>query len=206
MYVADAQSTDGTRGIAESFKDRLAIEVIEGGLPAAGRNAGARLAESRYVLFLDADVELSEPTLLRRAVEYAVRKDMHCVTTSISCPMGGLRDDVLYTANNFMQWLSQWTLPFSTGMFMLFDRETFGRLGGFHEQALFAEDYLLSKQVERKRFGIVRGKVLTSNRRFQKLGHARMVLMFFQTMMHSWSESYFLRDRGYWVEAEEQVQ
>jgi hypothetical protein len=29
-----------------------------------------------------------------------------------------------------------------------------------------------------------------------------MVWMFLQTMMHSWDEGYFLRDRGYWEEAE----
>lgn len=206
VYVADAQSTDRTREIARSFSNRLTIEVIEGGLPAAGRNAGARLAGSKYVLFLDADVELAEPTLLRRALAQAERKQLHCMTTNIACPLGGVRDDVLYSANNFMQWLSQWALPFSTGMFMLFERETFWKLGGFNEQALFAEDYLLSKKVERRRFGIVRGSVLTGNRRFQKLGHLRMVLLFFQTMMHSFNKSYFLRDRGYWVEPEERTE
>ena len=49
------------------LRDRLAIEVIPGGLPSMGRNAGARLATSKYVLFLDADVEFPEPTLLRRS-------------------------------------------------------------------------------------------------------------------------------------------
>ena len=47
----------------------------------------------------------------------------------------------------------------------------------------------------------LKGKVLTTNRRFQKLGHGRMVFLFFQTMLHSWDEDYFLRDRGYWGEA-----
>ncbi len=200
VYVADAASTDGTRELALGFRGWLDVEVIEGGLPSYGRNAGARLAKSKYVLFLDADVELGDQTLLRRAVEKAETKELQCVTTYIACPLGDLKDNLLYTANNFMQWLSQWTLPFSTGMFMLFERPTFWRLGGFNEQALFAEDYLLSKQVARRRFAIVHGHVLTGNRRFRKLGHGRMVAMFFQTMMHSWNESYFLRDRGYWEE------
>jgi hypothetical protein len=55
--------------------------------------------------------------------------------------------------------------------------------------------------VARTRFRIVRGKVLTTNRRFQKLGHWRMVWMFFKTMMHSWNDKYFLRDQGYWEES-----
>jgi glycosyltransferase involved in cell wall biosynthesis len=202
VIVADAGSTDGTVEVAQSFRDRLWVEVIEGGLPSVGRNAGARLATTPYVLFLDADVELPEPTLLRRALWRMRRRKLHLATTSIGCREGGFFDNALYAGNNFMQHIGSFLKPFATGMFMLFDREAFWRLGGFNERALFAEDYLLSKGVARTRFRIVRGKILTTNRRFQKLGHGRMVWMFFKTMMHSWNDKYFLRDQGYWEESE----
>jgi glycosyltransferase involved in cell wall biosynthesis len=202
VIVADAGSTDGTVEVALSFQDRLHVEVIEGGLPSVGRNAGARLATTPYVLFLDADVELPEPTLLRRALWRMRRRKLHLATTSIGCREGSFFDDALYAGNNFMQHIGSFLKPFATGMFMLFDREAFWALGGFNERALFAEDYLLSKGVARTRFRIVRGKVLTTNRRFQKLGHGRMVWMFFKTMMHSWNDKYFLRDQGYWEESE----
>ena len=198
VLVADAGSTDGTVEAALGFQDRLAVEVIPGGLPSVGRNAGARLATTKYVLFLDADVELPEPTLLRRALWTMRRRDLHLVTTNIACRQGGFFDDMLYAGNNFMQYIGSFLKPFATGMFMLFERDTFWRLGGFNEQAMFAEDYLLSKGVQTKRFRIVKGEVLTTNRRFQKLGHGKMVLMFFQTALHSWDDDYFLRDRGYW--------
>jgi glycosyltransferase involved in cell wall biosynthesis len=202
VLVADAGSTDGTVELALGFQDRLRVEVVPGGLPSVGRNAGARLATTKYVLFLDADVELPEPTLLRRALWRMRRRELHLVTTNIACREGGFFDDALYAGNNLMQYVGSFLKPFATGMFMLFDREVFWELGGFNERALFAEDYLLSKGVATNRFRIVRGKVLTTNRRFQKLGHGRMVLMFFQTMLHSWDDEYFLRDRGYWGEAE----
>ena len=201
VLVADAGSTDGTVEVALTFRDRLAIEVIPGGLPSVGRNAGARLATTKYVLFMDADVELPEPTLLRRALWTMRRRELHLVTTSIACRQGGFFDDMLYSGNNFMQHVSSYIKPFATGMFMLFERHIFWELGGFNEGALFAEDYLLSKDVATGKFRIVKGKILTTNRRFQKLGHGRMVFMFFQTMLHSWDEDYFLRDRGYWGEA-----
>ncbi|RZU43397.1 glycosyltransferase [Edaphobacter modestus] len=202
VIVADAGSTDGTVEVALSFGDRLQVEVIEGGLPSVGRNAGARLATTPYVLFLDADVELPEPTLLRRALWRMRRRKLHLATTSIGCREGNFFDDALYAGNNFMQHIGSFLKPFATGMFMLFDREAFWALGGFNERALFAEDYLLSKGVARTRFRIVRGKILTTNRRFQKLGHGRMVWMFFKTMLHSWNDKYFLRDQGYWEESE----
>jgi len=201
VLVADAGSTDGTVEVALSFRGRLQLEVIPGGLPSVGRNAGARLATTKYVLFLDADVELPEPTLLRRAIWRMRRQKLHLATTNIACRHGGFFDDALYAGNNLVQRLGSFLKPFATGMFMLFDREVFWQLGGFNERALFAEDYLLSKGVAAKRFRIVKGKVLTTNRRFKKLGHMRMVFMFFQTMLHSWDDEYFLRDRGYWGEA-----
>ena len=200
VLVADAGSTDGTVEVALGFRDRLKVEVVRGGLPSVGRNAGARLATTQYVLFLDADVELPEPTLLRRALWRMERRRLHLATTNIACREGGFFDDVLYAGNNLMQRVGSLTKPFATGMFMLFDREAFWRLGGFDERALFAEDYLLSKGVARVRFRIVRGRVLTTNRRFQKLGHWTMVWMFFKTMVHTWDDGYFLRDQGYWGE------
>jgi len=202
VIVADAKSTDGTVELALSFQGRLNVEVIEGGLPSVGRNAGARVATTPYVLFLDADVELPEPTLLRRALWRMRRRRLHLVTTNISCKDGSWLDDAMYAGNNFMQYVGSFLKPFATGMFMLFDRQAFWRLGGFNEKALFAEDYLLSKGVARVRFRIVRGGVVTTNRRFQKLGHGRMVWMFFKTMLHSWNDRYFLKDQGYWEESE----
>src|SRR5579872_13311 len=68
VYIADAKSTDGTPEIVMSFRDRLNVEVIPGGMPSVGRNAGARKAQSQYVLFIDADIELGDTRLIRRAV------------------------------------------------------------------------------------------------------------------------------------------
>ncbi len=198
VYVADANSTDGTVELALNFRGRIDIRVIAGGLPSAGRNAGARLANTPYVLFLDADMELADPTLVRRALELMQRKHLHCLTTNIWCREGRFMDQTLYIANNIAQQFSRLLKPFSTGMFMLFDRKRFEELGGFHEQALYAEDYLLSKKVARRKFGIVRGKALTTNRRFRKMGHIKIMGMFFKTALNTWNDNYFLRDHHYW--------
>ncbi|MBZ5598890.1 MAG: glycosyltransferase [Acidobacteriia bacterium] len=198
VYLCDANSTDGTAEIARSYEGQLNLEVIPGGIPSVGRNLGARQGRTPYVLFIDADMELADSTLVRRAVELMKRKKLHCLTTNISCPEGSMWDRALYVGNNLMQHLSRLAKPFSTGMFMLFDRAQFDRLGGFHEQVLFAEDYLLSQKVARSRFRVLRGKVLTTNRRFKKMGHFKLIRLFLNTALHSLSESYYLRDHGYW--------
>jgi glycosyltransferase involved in cell wall biosynthesis len=198
VLVADANSTDATREIVLSFRDRLNVGVIRGGMPSVGRNRGAAQAESRYVLFLDADIELADTSLLRRCMERAQEKDLHCLTTNILCRDGNWVDRLFYTGNDLFQYLSCLHRPFATGMFMLFETSKFRQLGGFHEQVLFAEDYLLSQQVERKRFAIVRGGVYTTNRRFQRMGHLRVGWLFVKTALNFWNEDYFLRDHKYW--------
>lgn len=200
VFVADAGSTDATAAIAQLTAAQLGLQlfVIPGGLPAFGRNAGARLARTPYILFLDADVELQDPLLLFRAVYRMRTQKLHCVTTDILCPQGTAADRFLFRANNVVQRASRWGAPFATGMFMLFDRIIFQQLGGFDESALYAEDYLLTKQVERERFGVVRGGVITSNRRFQKMGRARIAKMFLTTAINSRNPQYFQMDQGYW--------
>jgi glycosyltransferase involved in cell wall biosynthesis len=198
VLVADANSTDGTREIVLSFRDRLNVRIVPGGLPSAGRNRGAALADSSYVLFMDADIQPASLSLIRDAMELAQRKQLHCVTTNILCQGGSLTDRLFYLTNNLFQYLSCIHKPFSTGMFMLFDRNKFAELGGFNEQVHFAEDYLLSQQVARSKFGIVRGGVYTTNRRLTKMGHARVARLFFFTAFNYWNKRFFLRDHKYW--------
>ena len=200
VLVADANSTDKTSEMVMSFRDCLNVSVIRGGVPSVGRNQGAAQADTRYILFLDADIELADRSLVRRCVERAQDKQLHCVTTNILCEEGTWLDRAFYAVNDLFQYLSYLHRPFATGMFMLFDRKKFWELGGFNEQILFAEDYRLSQQVERQRFAVVRGGVYTTNRRLKKMGYLRVGWLFLWTAMNYWNEKYFLRDHKYWAD------
>ena len=198
VFVADAGSTDATIEVAYSFADRLRVSVIPGGLPSIGRNAGARRATTPYVLFIDADIEVPDITLLRRAMEKMQRKQLQCLTTDIRCKGGKLIDEMMYRGNNAVQHFASFTKPFATGMFMLFDRAKFNELGGFDETVHYAEDYHLSKQISPLKFGIVKGHILTSPRRFRAMGHTKIAKMFLTTAFHTFDRKYFERDHGYW--------
>src|SRR6202790_2056716 len=99
VLVADATSTDGTPEIVMSFRDRLNVSVIHGGMPSVGRNQGAAQADTPYVLFLDAGIELAARSLIRRCMELARGKDLHCVTTNILCSEGSWFDKAFYIGN-----------------------------------------------------------------------------------------------------------
>jgi len=202
IILADAGSTDTTVDLARlvaSRLDFLQFQVIPGGLPAVGRNAGAKLSQSRFVLFIDADIELHSYTLIERCIQEMRANGLHCVTTDIMCPRGVWKSQVCYFISNLYQRGSRFFgTPFATGMFMMFDRHIFNDLGGFHEGALFAEDYLLSKQIKWNRFRVIGGGVETSDRRMQNMGYWKLAKLFFGTALLSHRSSQFLKDHGYW--------
>ena len=60
VIIADA-SDDLTREIIKNtYCPHLDIEIIDGGFPSVARNNGAKLVETPYVLFLDADIFLHD--------------------------------------------------------------------------------------------------------------------------------------------------
>jgi hypothetical protein len=129
-----------------------------------------------------------------------ISKSLHCVTTDIWCRGGGLMDNLCYGGSNLAQRLSRFYRPFATGMFMLVDKSRFDALGGFDEQALYAEDYQLTQQFERKRFRVIRGGISSTNRRFQKMGHATIIRFFLKTALHRGQPDYFRSKlhQAYW--------
>lgn len=199
IFLADASSTDNTVKIAQGYSDKLRITVIPGGLPAEGRNSGARLARSRYILFLDADVELGDKGLIRRAVGLMRKRTHHCVTTFILAREMSIVGNLMYLGNSIVQIGSKFSRPFSPGAFMLFDRERFNELGGFNERVHYAEDFFLTRNINGKRFGIALGFILTTNRRFRKMGHFKFLGLFMKTIVNSGSDSYFFEDHHYWT-------
>lgn len=201
VLIADAGSTDRTVEVAMSFSSWLRVSVIAGGLPSVGRNNGARLAQSNYVLFVDADIELADRSLVSRAVELMKSKSLHCVTTDVLCRDGSIADKFLYACSNLAQRLSRFHKPFATGMFMLVEKKRFNELGGFDEQALFAEDYQLTSRLARRRFRSIRGGILSTNRRFRKMGYAKIVRLFLTAAVNSRRPDYFRHQshQSYWL-------
>ncbi|MDH3891304.1 MAG: glycosyltransferase family 2 protein [candidate division Zixibacteria bacterium] len=71
LIVADGGSTDRTREIVSTFKDRFgSLKLLDNPkrLSSAGRNVGARNSNSRFILVLDGHTHLPSKTLLKDMV------------------------------------------------------------------------------------------------------------------------------------------
>jgi glycosyltransferase involved in cell wall biosynthesis len=199
IIIADAKSTDDTLLIIESFSKLLDIVTIDGGDVSYARNQGALLADTKYLLFIDADMELRDSRLIEKTINAMVANDYDLATTNLKCNSKNILGDIIYYLNNIGQRLSAiLNSPFSTGAFMCIKASKFKEIGGFDEDMMFCEDYWLSKQIDKSKFGIIKSNIYTSDRRFKKIGYWWMIKNFILSYLNRNNREYFTKDFKYW--------
>ena len=171
VIVADGGSTDRTAEIARARECR----VVRGGLPGVGRNNGARVARSNWLLFLDADVVVP-PAAVEEALSAAEAGRLDALSCWFVPDSTGWRVRLMHWISAGYFWVTtrlRW--PHSIGGFILVRRELHEAVGGFDESVMVAEDQDYARRVSRTgRYGFVRRpRVVISTRRFRSDGFAR---------------------------------
>jgi glycosyltransferase involved in cell wall biosynthesis len=196
VIIADS-SDDGTTYQLESrTNDKFDLKIIEGGLPAKARNNGARYVKTPYVLFLDSDMFLLDPTIITTVTRMMLLGGIDLLTTKIRTTNG--KYNYVFRTFDFIQKISKFISPFCLGGFMLFKTNTFNELKGFDEEAKVAEDYLLSKQIKPKRFKIINTTVFTPPRRFDNKGVMYMLKLIIKSFLNRNNKQFFSDDNTYW--------
>lgn len=180
----------------ETNSDKFDLYLMDGGLPAVARNNGFKLVETPYVLFIDSDVFLLDPKIVKRAFLRIHRQKLDLVTTKFRSDNG--KYNYVYKLFDFLQLISKWSTPFCLGGFMMIRSETFKTLGGFDEEIKVAEDYHFSKQVTPSKFGRIDNIVFTPPRRFENKGLLYMIKLFLGSFFNHKNKSYFTDDKNYW--------
>ncbi|MDR0289993.1 MAG: glycosyltransferase [Treponema sp.] len=167
IIVADARSTDKTREVAASYGCR----VVDGGLPAVGRNAGAAVAQGEFLFFLDADVVLPQG-FIRNVYDEMQDRYFDLATCEIR-PLSDYRlDRVVHRMINLAVVLNLRTDPKAFGFCIFVTKRLFWRIGGFDETIFVAEDNDFVKRASELRSlrYLSSAHIMVSIRRFEKEG------------------------------------
>jgi len=191
VIVTDC-STDDTRDLVRLYYP--SVEIIDGGLPSVARNLGSKLVETQYVLFLDADMDISKLSLESLVLKM---KRSNLLLSTCKITTSGKYAYIYDLFYPIQELISRFT-PFAIGGFMLFNTEEFRRLGGFNNEDKFAEDYHLSMKVDPDRFHIFSERVYTSDRRFRNKSVWYMVRLMVLCWFNRKNDEFYKKDYNYW--------
>ena len=174
IIVADGGSEDKTVEIAKAY----GCKIVSGGLPAKGRNEGAKAAGGEIFLFMDADNIYLPPNFLEKLLEEFNQRNLKVATFPIY-PDGNRFDRIAYGVYNWFVKLTQKFLAFATNA-VLVSREIYEKIGGFDEEIKIAEDHDFARRASKVgKFGFIKTEpVLTSARRFKRDGRFKTYLKY----------------------------
>jgi len=183
IILADAGSKDKTRQIAKKY----GCIITKGGLPARGRNMGAKIAKGEVFLFLDADVVLPEG-FLREAIKEFKKRRLDVASFNLvpisEDKMSKFFLDVFYNKPSIV---FEKILPHAA-MGIMIKKVFFDKLGGFDEDIKLAEDHYLARSAKKlfsAKFGIIKSvKLFISVRRFKEEGWFLVGAKFLLCQLH----------------------
>lgn len=175
VVVCDNGSTDDTAAEVRRFAEGDArirlVQLDEPGVSRA-RNAAARHAGGRYLLFLDADTRL-RPDFLQLALEQMQARKLDVAAFLLSVESRQWADRLLCRVANFMITLLSYFHPTAPGMAgYLVRREAHEQSGGYDEHMHFGEDVdYLRRAAAGRRFGVIKvARCIVDTRRLELEG------------------------------------
>ncbi len=190
VIVADANSDDRTREIADSF----GAKVVDGGLPGPGRNRGAAVAQGQVLLFLDADVALDDPDFLKDNLEEMKDRGICLGTTFVKPISDSYIDKAMHEVYNAFAIATDRVKPHAPGFCIFIKRHIHNDIHGFDESVVFAEDHEYVQRAVREgyRFRVLRSvPISVSVRRLEKDGRLGIAFKYMMAELHMMTKGPF---------------
>ena len=191
IIVADAGSVDKTVKIADNF----GCKIIKGGLPARGRNRGAKAARGDLLLFLDADLKLPKYFLKKSLKEFEKRK----LDIASFCLHPRTRKKIIKLGFNlFYNRPIVFTQKFLAhgSAAILVKKNIFEKAGGFNEKINLGEDHYFARQAAKiGKYGIIKSPgVFIHLRRFETDGYLPTLLKYLLCQIYMFSGKSMKKD------------
>jgi glycosyltransferase involved in cell wall biosynthesis len=176
IIIADNKSTDKTIEIAKDFvKLGLDIKIIEGGPVAVARNNGAKVCNSKYIIFLDADTGIQKDFLEK--VCLAIESNNKCYSPYIHDKEFKLTYEIMWFGFNFCL-KTKVIGNILAGGSIIVKKESFDEVSGFNENISTHEDVELARKFSKKELECFDTTVYFNNRRFDRDGFWSVFLMY----------------------------
>ena len=193
IIVSDGKSTDKTLSIARQYADQIVeykdepIQTIS-----MGRNLGAKVAKSKYLVFVDADVTIPDiNNFFAKAVDLFEKNNKLVGLTAFvkvfpeMCTFGdrlffGVVNMGSYFFNNILNSGS------ALGEFQMIRSDTFRKLGGYNEKIVVGEDIEMFSRLSR--IGKVHTEpsiyILHTSRRAHNIGWSSLFFFSIKNAIH----------------------
>lgn len=168
VIIADAHSTDKTVNIAKSY----GCKIVPGGLPAEGRNNGAKVAQGELLLFLDADSVLTN-NYITSAIEEFELNNLGIAITQIVPLEKSFINQISHEFANYMTKKISTIKPHGAGCYgILTYKSLHEQVNGFDEKLDFGEDTDYIERIGKiSRFKVLeKPRLLISTRRLEEEG------------------------------------
>ena len=195
VIILDGNSTDNTIGVINNIKKKVNYEILieKGGKVSYARNKGATMVNTKYVLFLDADVTFTDDDTLFKSVE-ELENGYDLITCKLKSRSGFPLNLGFYLFNKIHPILKT---SFSMGAYFMTSIESFNNYGGFDESIKQSEDFILSKRYPINKFKIINRYVTQDDRRFKKMGYWFYVKFLIRNYIKRNDEDHFRKEINY---------